>query len=415
MPYELLIALRYLKAKRKQTFVSLITIISILGVILGVMALIIVLSVMSGFQKSLRDKILGINSHVIVLNYQGSFGNYKEQLAKIKEVQGVKDVAPFVITQVLVSNKERSIGMVLRGISPSMQKKVTEIGKFVKDGSIDELEKRDKIPNILIGKELAVNLGVIKGDKLMVILPQGDITPFGLMPKMVEFQIAGVFETGMFDYDTTMGYINLEEAQKLLGIGDKIIGIEVKVNDIFKSDVVAQEIQGRLGLPFKVRDWKEMNKNLFSALRLEKTALFIILLLIVLVAAFNIITTLVMLVMEKNKDIAILKSMGATYKSIGKIFKLQGIIIGFAGTVVGGFLGVIISINLHSIVTFAERVTGIELLARDVYFMDRFPSSVDPIDVVLVCGFSFLICYLATLYPAKEAAKMDPAEVLRYD
>jgi len=415
MPYELLIALRYLKAKRKQTFVSLITIISILGVILGVMALIIVLSVMSGFQKSLRDKILGINSHVIVLNYQGSFGNYKEQLAKIKEVQGVKDVAPFVITQVLVSNKERSIGMVLRGISPSMQKKVTEIGKFVKDGSIDELEKRDKIPNILIGKELAVNLGVIKGDKLMVILPQGDITPFGLMPKMVEFQIAGVFETGMFDYDTTMGYINLEEAQKLLGIGDKITGIEVKVNDIFKSDVVAQEIQGRLGLPFKVRDWKEMNKNLFSALRLEKTALFIILLLIVLVAAFNIITTLVMLVMEKNKDIAILKSMGATYKSIGKIFKLQGIIIGFAGTVVGGFLGVIISINLHSIVTFAERVTGIELLARDVYFMDRFPSSVDPIDVVLVCGFSFLICYLATLYPAKEAAKMDPAEVLRYD
>lgn len=415
MPYELLIALRYLKAKRKQTFVSLITIISILGVILGVMALIIVLSVMSGFQKSLRDKILGINSHVIVLNYQGSFGNYKEQLAKIKEVQGVKDVAPFVITQVLVSNKERSIGMVLRGISPSMQKKVTEIGKFVKDGSIDELEKRDKIPNILIGKELAVNLGVIKGDKLMVILPQGDITPFGLMPKMVEFQIAGVFETGMFDYDTTMGYINLEEAQKLLGIGDKITGIEVKVNDIFKSDLVAQEIQGRLGLPFKVRDWKEMNKNLFSALRLEKTALFIILLLIVLVAAFNIITTLVMLVMEKNKDIAILKSMGATYKSIGKIFKLQGIIIGFAGTVVGGFLGVIISINLHSIVTFAERVTGIELLARDVYFMDRFPSSVDPIDVVLVCGFSFLICYLATLYPAKEAAKMDPAEVLRYD
>jgi len=415
MPYELLIALRYLKAKRKQTFVSLITIISILGVILGVMALIIVLSVMSGFQKSLRDKILGINSHVIVLNYQGSFGNYKEQLAKIKEVQGVKDVAPFVITQVLVSNKERSIGMVLRGISPSMQKKVTEIGKFVKDGSIDELEKRDKIPNILIGKELAVNLGVIKGDKLMVILPQGDITPFGLMPKMVEFQIAGVFETGMFDYDTTMGYINLEEAQKLLGIGDKITGIEVKVNDIFKSDLIAQEIQGRLGLPFKVRDWKEMNKNLFSALRLEKTALFIILLLIVLVAAFNIITTLVMLVMEKNKDIAILKSMGATYKSIGKIFKLQGIIIGFAGTVVGGFLGVIISINLHSIVTFAERVTGIELLARDVYFMDRFPSSVDPIDVVLVCGFSFLICYLATLYPAKEAAKMDPAEVLRYD
>lgn len=415
MPYELLISLRYLRAKRKQTFVSLITIISILGVILGVMALIIVLSVMSGFQKSLRDKILGINSHVIVLNYEGSFGNYAEKLSKIKEVSGVKDVAPFAITQVLVSNKERSIGIVLRGIVPTMQKNVTDIGKFVKTGSFEELEKSDKLPKILIGRELAVNLGVINGDKISVILPQGDITPFGVIPKMVEFQVSGIFETGMFDYDATMGYINLKDAQKLLGIGDKITGIEVKVKDIFKSDLVAQEIQGRLGLPFKVRDWKEMNKNLFSALRLEKTALFIILLLIVLVAAFNIITTLVMLVMEKNKDIAILKSMGATYKSIGKIFKLQGIIIGFAGTLLGGFLGVIISLNLHPIVTFAEKVTGIELLARDVYFMDRFPSSVDPLDVFLVCGFSFLICYLATLYPAKEAAKMDPAEVLRYE
>ncbi len=415
IPYELLISLRYLRAKRKQTFVSLITIISVLGVILGVMALIIVLSVMSGFQKSLRDKILGINSHVIVLNYQGSFGNYQEQLAKIKEVDGVKDAAPFVITQVLVSSKDRSIGLVLRGISPSMQKDVTDVSKFIKDGSLESLDEKGKTPHILIGKELAVNLGVITGDKIMVILPQGDITPFGMMPRMVEFQVGGIFETGMFDYDATMGFINLQEAQKLLGIGDKISGIEVKVKDIFKSDLVAQEIQGRLGLPFKVRDWKEMNKNLFSALKLEKTALFIILLLIVLVAAFNIITTLVMLVMEKNKDIAILKSMGATYKSIGRIFKLQGIVIGFLGTLVGGFLGVIISLNLHSIVVFAEKVTGIQLLARDVYFMDRFPSSVDPLDVILVCGFSFLICYLATLYPAKEAAKMDPAEVLRYE
>lgn len=415
MPYELIISLRYLKAKRKQTFLSLITVISILGVILGVMALIIVLSVMSGFQKSLRDKILGINSHVIVLNYQGSFGKYQDIIAKIKDVKGVKDVAPFVITQVLVSGKDRSIGIVLRGVEPSLQKKVTDLTKFVKVGSIDNLSQKGKLPGILIGKELSANLGVVEGDKLTVILPQGDITPLGVMPKMVEFEVVGIFETGMFDYDATMGYISLNEAQSLLGIGDKITGIEIKVSDIFKSDLVAQEAQGKLGLPFKVRDWKEMNRNLFSALKLEKTALFIILLLIVLVAAFNIITALVMLVMEKNKDIAILKSMGATYKSIGKIFKLQGIIIGLVGTSVGGFLGVLVSINLHSIVTFAEKVTGIELLARDVYFMDRFPSSVDPIDVILVCSFSFLICYLATLYPAKEAAKMDPAEVLRYE
>lgn len=415
IPFELFIALRYLRAKRKQTFISLITLISVLGVILGVMALIIVLSVMSGFQKSLREKILGINAHVVVLNYQGLFGDYEEKLSKIKEIPEIKGSAPFLITQVLVSNREKSMGVVLKGIKPSLHKKVLEIEKFIKTGSLEKLEDSSNMPNILIGKELALNMGVIPGDKLVLILPQGAITPFGIMPKMVEFNVAGIFETGMFDYDATLAYANLGDVQKLLGVGDKVTGIEISVKDIFKSDLVSQEIQGRLGLPFKIRDWKEMNRNLFSALRLEKTALFIILLLIVLVAAFNIITTLVMLVMEKNKDIAILKSMGATYKSISLIFKLQGIIIGLVGTSIGGLLGVVISLNLHRIVSFAEKVFGVQLLARDVYFMDRFPSSVDPIDVILVCTFSFLICYLATLYPAKEAAKMEPAEVLRYE
>lgn len=414
--YELFIALRYLRAKRKQTFISLITTISILGVIIGVMALIIVLSVMTGFQKSLRDKILSINSHIIVTNYNGYFGEYNDKIEKIKKVKQVKEVAPFIITQALISNRERSLGVVLKGIAPGQYTKVTDINKYIKRGSIEALQKNAKEPKILIGKELAINLGLIEGDKITIIIPQGgQMTPFGLMPQMVEYQVAGIFETGIFDYDATMGYISLESAQNLLGIGDKVSGMEVKVEDIFKSDLVSQEIQGILGLPFKARDWKEMNKNLFSALRLEKTALFIILLLIVLVAAFNIITTLVMLVMEKNKDIAILKSMGATYKSIGRIFKLQGIIIGFVGTFIGGLLGVIISLNLHPIVMFVEKVTGVQLLARDVYFMDRFPSTVEPWDVALVCLFSFLICFLATLYPAKEAAKMDPAEVLRYE
>lgn len=415
IPFELYVAFRYLKAKRKQTFISFITLISILGVILGVMALIVVLSVMSGFQKSLRDKILGSNAHIIVLNYEGPFNNYLDVMKKIKDIKGVEETAPFIISQVMLSNGDRSTGVVLKGIDPSLQGKVTNLEKSIKKGSIVDLNKKSDLPQIIIGRELSRNLGVLTGDKINLIIPMGDITPLGIIPKVLEFEVCAIFETGMFDYDSTMAYINLETAQKVFKFDKKVTGIEVKVKDIFKSDIIAQEIQGRLSLPFKTRDWKEMNKNLFSALKLEKTALFIILLLIILVAAFNIITTLIMLVMEKNKDIAILKSMGATSKSIGKIFRLQGIIIGVVGTGIGAILGITISLNLDPIVVFLEKVFKVQLLARDVYLMDKFPSSIEMLDVFLICLFSFLICYFATLYPAKKASSMDPAEILRYE
>lgn len=415
MPFELFIALRYLRAKRKQTFISLITFISILGVILGVMALIVVLSVMSGFQNALRDKILGTNAHIIVLNYEGYFKNYDDVIKSIKKNSDVVDAAPFVITQVLLSGKERAYGVVLRGIDVKKQVKVTNLVRQVKTGNIDDLDDKKNINNLIIGKELAKNLNLYVGDDVTVILPMGQMTPMGMVPKMLNFKVVGIFETGMFEYDSNLVYTSLHSVQKLLEIGDTVTGIEVKVKDILKADKIGMDIQKTLGFPFKVRNWKEMNKNLFSALKLEKTALFIILLLIVLVAAFNIITTLVMLVMEKNKDIAILKSMGATHKSIGKIFVLQGVIIGIVGTSIGGFLGVLISLNLHSIVSFIEKTFKIELFARDVYFIDRFPSQVDSFDVFLVCLFSFLICFVATLYPARQASRMDPAEVLRYE
>ncbi|MCX7769998.1 MAG: lipoprotein-releasing ABC transporter permease subunit [Proteobacteria bacterium] len=415
MPFEFFIALRYLRAKRKQTFISFITFISILGVILGVMALIVVLSVMSGFQTALREKILGTNAHVIVLNYEGYFKNYNELIDSIKKKEDVVDAAPFIITQVLLSSKERAYGVVLRGIDVEKQAKVTNLEKQIKSGRLADLNDNGRENNLLIGKELARNLNLYLGDNITVILPMGQMTPMGMIPKMLTFKVVGIFETGMFEYDSNLVYANLHSVQKLLEIGDTVTGIEVKVKDILKADIIGLEIQKMLGFPFKVRNWKEMNKNLFSALKLEKTALFIILLLIVLVAAFNIITTLVMLVMEKNKDIAILKSMGATHKSIGKIFILQGVIIGIVGTFIGGFLGVLISLNLHGIVSFIERTFKVELLARDVYFIDKFPSQVDSLDVFLVCLFSFLICFLATLYPARQASKMDPAEVLRYE
>ncbi len=416
IPFELFIALRYLRAKRKQTFISLITFISILGVILGVMALIVVLSVMSGFQTALRDKILGTNAHIIVLNYEGHFNNYNDVIENIKKDNvDIIDAAPFIVTQVLLSGKERAYGVVLRGIDLERQVKVTNLKNQIKMGNIMDLIDKKNINNLIIGKELARNLNIYVGDSVNVILPLGQMTPMGMIPKMLSFKVIGVFETGMFEYDSNLVYASLDSVQKLLEIDDKVTGIEVKVKDVLKADIIGKQIQKKLGFPFKVRDWKEMNKNLFSALKLEKTALFIILLLIVLVAAFNIITTLVMLVMEKNKDIAILKSMGATHKSIGKIFILQGVIIGTIGTSIGGFLGVIISLNLHRIVSFIENTFKIELLARDVYFIDRFPSQIDNLDVFLVCLFSFLICFSATLYPARQASKMDPAEVLRYE
>lgn len=415
IPFEFFIALRYLRAKRKQTFISFITFISILGVILGVMALIVVLSVMSGFQTALRDKILGTNAHVIVLNYEGYFNKYNEVIEIIRKNNEVVDAAPFVITQVLLSGKERAYGVVLRGIDVKKQINVTNIKKQIKAGNIYDLDDSKNGNNLIIGKELARNLNLYVGDNVTVILPMGQMTPMGMIPKMLNFRVVGIFETGMFEYDSNLVYTSLSSVQKLLEIGDSITGIEVKVKDILKADRTGYDIQRTLGFPFKVRDWKEMNKNLFSALKLEKTALFIILLLIVLVAAFNIITTLVMLVMEKNKDIAILKSMGATHQSIGKIFVLQGVIIGIVGTFIGGFLGVLISLNLHSIVSFIEKIFKVELLARDVYFIDRFPSQVDSLDVFLVCFFSFLICFIATIYPARQASKMDPAEVLRYE
>ncbi|MGA1791893.1 MAG: lipoprotein-releasing ABC transporter permease subunit [bacterium] len=403
MPFELFISFRYLKAKRKQTVISLITFISMAGVALGVMALVIVLAVMTGFQDDMRDKILETNAHVVVLSHESEgIGNYQEVISKAEEVPEVVAVAPFIYSQVMLSSSRNAMGVVLRGIDPNAEIRVTQLARNMVEGTLADLED-----GIVIGKELATSMGVYEGDDITVISPVGRMTPMGSAPRMRKLRVAGVFDSGMYEYDTGLAYVTLETARGFFDLGPVVTGLQVRVADIFNAKDVAEEIQSALGFPYYTRDWMEMNKNLFSALKLEKLAMFIILILIILVAAFNIISTLVMMVLEKHKDIGILKSMGATGKSIMTIFLIEGLTIGFVGTVIGlagGVLTCWVADTYHLI-----------KLQADIYYISYLSFKMQPLDLLLVCSASVLISILATLYPAWQASQLDPVEALRYE
>mgnify|MGYP001564377696 FL=1 len=418
MKYEWFIGLRYLKAKRKQTFISIITVISIAGVMVGVMALIVVLAVMSGFEKTLKEKILGTQAHLHLLKAtQEGLDQYQEVTKRVEETKGVASAAPFIISQVMLSSESNVFGVVLKGIDPDRVGRVTELANNLKAGRLEDLKggKEGDSPGIILGIELAKHLSVSLNDSIQVISPLGTVTPMGMMPKMKRFRVKGIFYSGMYEFDNTMAYVSLESAQKFFSMGDRVTGIEIKTNDIYKVKEIGREIRRKMGFPFWTKDWMEMNRNLFSALRLEKIAMFIILVLIVLVAAFNIISTLIMVVMEKNKDIAILKSMGASSSSILKIFTIEGGVIGVVGTILGTILGLGAAFNLEKITDFVERLFGFKILSSDVYYIDKLPSQVNPPDVIFIVLTAVLISLLATLYPAWRASKLDPAEALRYE
>jgi lipoprotein-releasing system permease protein len=418
MSYEWFISLRYLKAKRKQTFISIITVISIAGVTVGVMALIVVLAVMSGFEKTLKEKILGTQAQLHLLKAtQEGMDHYEEVTKRVEEVKGVVSAAPFIISQVMLSSESNVFGVVLKGIDPDREGRVTELAKNLKAGRLDDLKGSKEIdpPGIILGVELAKHLSVSLNDPIQVISPLGTVTPMGMMPKMKRFRVKGIFYSGMYEFDNTMAYVSLESAQKFFSMGDRVTGIEIKTDDIYGVKEIGREIRRRMGFPFWTKDWMEMNRNLFSALRLEKIAMFIILVLIVLVAAFNIISTLIMVVMEKNKDIAILKSMGASSRSILKIFIIEGGVIGVVGTILGMISGLLIAFNLETITAFVENLFGFKILPSDVYYIDKFPSQVNPLDVTLIVLTAILISLLATLYPSWRASRLDPAEALRYE
>jgi len=416
MRYEWFIGLRYLKAKRKQTFISIITIISILGFALGVFALIVVLAVMSGFEKTLRQKILGTQAHLVVLKMnQEGMDHYEEVVKEVERVKGVVAATPFISTQVMLSSESNVFGVVLTGIDPDRVGKVIELARNMKAGSLQDLKAEGESPGIILGIELAKRLGVSINDPIQVISPLGTMTPMGMMPKMKRFRVLGIFYSGMYEFDNTLAYISIPSAQKFLNMDSRVTGIEIKTDDIYKVKKIGQEIRQKLGVPFWTKDWMEMNRNLFSALKLEKAVMFILLVLIVLVAAFNIISTLIMVVMEKNKDIAILKSMGAPSKGILTIFIIEGGVIGVVGTFLGTVIGLITALNLEKVSGFVEKLLGFKFLPSDVYYIDKLPSEVNPTDVVMIVVTAILISLLATLYPSWRASKLDPAEGLRYE
>ncbi|MBI5491494.1 MAG: lipoprotein-releasing ABC transporter permease subunit [Deltaproteobacteria bacterium] len=417
MGYELFIGLRYLKAKRKQTFISVITFISVLGITVGVTALIIVLSVMNGFEENLKEKILGINANVVVTELGQGMRDYDAVAQKVRNMPGITGASPFTYNQAMISSPGGVVGAVIRGLDVKTAGSVTVLPSKIREGSLEGIKAplKGASPGIIIGSELARNIGVKPGDSVNVISPMGTMTPAGPVPRMAAFKVAGIFELGMYEYDSSMAFISLENSQSFFRLGDTVTGVEVKIDDIYRAEQAADEIMNGLKGPYWTRTWMEMNRNLFSALRLEKVAMFIILTLIILVAALNIISTLIMVVMEKGKDIAILKSLGATSGGIMKIFMVEGIIIGVTGTFFGTVLGLAAALNLEKIVQFIERAFHFKVLPPSVYYIDTFPSKVEPSVVLVIVLISIGISFLATLYPSWQASRFDPVEGLRYE
>lgn len=421
--YELFIGLRYLKAKRKQTFVSIVTFISILGVMVGVTALIVVLSVMTGFEEDLRNKILGVNAHLVVMELGRGMKDYKEVKDNIKKVEGVVGATPFIYNQAMLSTENGVVGAVVRGLDVDSVGEVIVLPGKIRQGSMDGLRNslQDKyssnspMPGIVVGRELSRNLGITVGDEVNVISSSGAMTAAGPMPRIARFKVSGIFEFGMYEYDSSMAFISLDSANRFFRMGDMVTGIEVKVKDIYQAEKTGKDIQKALGGFYYIRTWMDMNKNLFAALKLEKVAMFIILILIVIVAALNIISTLIMVVMEKGKDIAILKSMGATANGIMRIFMIEGLIIGVSGTAGGVALGVSAAVNLEKIVGIVERLFGLKILRPDVYYIDKLPSKVDPYVVLIIASAAIIISFLATIYPSWRASRLEPVEALRYE
>jgi lipoprotein-releasing system permease protein len=408
MFFELFLGLRYLKAKRKQTFISVITIISVVGIMVGVMALIVVLSVMNGFRADLLAKILGVNPHILVRSYDGAFKDYQKVAEQIMGTEGVIATSPFIHAQVIVKSSGNTSIVILRGMDPRTVGKVVGIESMIKNGSLSSLdETHEGLPAIIIGSELSRRIRALPGDTLTVIAPEGKLTAVGRSPSRRKYKVTALFDSGMYEYDSNLIFMSLKEVQDLLTMQGRIMGVEVRVREVYKSDIIAESIQKKLGFSYYTRDWKLTNRSLESALRLEKITMFIIMTMIVLVGALNIISTLVMVVMEKTRDVAILRAMGATSRNIMSIFMLQGLLVGLVGTLIGLFSGL-------GICHLISKYIHIEM-PTDFYGITTLPVKVERLDVLLITLAAVIISFLAAIYPSWRAAKLNPVEALRYE
>jgi lipoprotein-releasing system permease protein len=410
MRFEFFIGRRYLRARQKQAFISLISLLSMAGVTVGVMALIVVIAVMAGAQSEFRSRILGVDSHAILMRYGGEIDGYRDLIDQVQREAGVLSARPFIYTQSMLRSAAGASGAVLKGVDPPSE---TEIAI---DGMGDAFRKlypqgwdntpEDNVAPIVIGKELGRKLSVVEGDTVYLISFRGMVSPIGHVPAMKRFRVAGFFASGMYQFDEAYAFVRLSDAQRTLKLGDTVSGIEIRVNDIYQADQVAERIKNKLGFPYWTKDWMQMNANLFFALKLEKTAMFIILTLIVLVAAFNIASTLIMMVMKKTKDIAILKAMGASDGSIMRIFVIKGMVIGGFGTILGVVLGIAIC--------FVLKHYPFIKLPGNIYYFTTLPVQLQVADVLTIALAAIGICFLATLYPARQAARLNPVDAIRY-
>ncbi len=411
-PYELLIGLRYTHAKRSNNFISFISFVSMAGIVLGVAALIIVLSVMNGFQEELRTRILGVASHVEISGVGNELEDWKTAAERAKTQPEVIASAPFVMNQGMLALGGNVRGAVIRGILPETEVQVTDLASHMRLGRLDDLKPGEW--GIVLGIELAQALGAGVGDKVTVITPQGNITPAGVLPRMKQFTVTGIFKAGMFEYDSGLALIHLQDAQKLARLGDAVSGLRLKIKDIFRAPWVTLDLSSRFP-NYYISDWTTSHANFFRAVAIEKRMMFLILLLIVAVAAFNIVSTLVMAVTDKQSDIAILRTLGARPSSIMKIFIIQGAFIGVLGTLAGVTLGILGALNLETIVPLIEKVAGVDLFPADVYYISELPSKLMWSDVGIIASVSLVLALLATLYPSWKASRLNPAESLRYE
>ena len=412
-PFELFVGLRYTRAKRRNHFISFISLVSMLGIALGIAALITVMSVMNGFEREIRSRILGVAAHVQVLAVEGGLPDWRKVAAQTRAFPEVVAAAPFVAAQGLLSSGAQVRGVFVRGIVPDLEDQVADFSAHMRSGRLSDLQPGEF--GIVLGSDLARGLRVQAGDRVTLIAPQGQVTPAGLVPRLKQFRVTGIFSVGHFEYDSGLALVRMEDAQVLYRLGDAASGVRLKLKDLYEAPRVAREIARTIGGDTYVTDWTQQNANYFRAIQIEKRMMFIILTLIIAVAAFNLVSTLVMVVTDKHPDIAILRTLGASPASIMKVFMVQGTLIGVIGTALGVLLGVVLSLNIDVVVPAIEHAFNFQILSREVYYISELPSQLEWRDVWMVSSVALVLSFLATLYPSWRAARVNPAEALRYE